>query len=145
VNKMIERLGTSPKSFQHAIEQALGHLASTGQNVIDLKILEQRASVKNGTITDYHVKIRAAIQSSPAQTEQASGHFCPTCQQPAAQNGHLCFPADTRDKKCDWCGALIVNERHMCNEKSKKLTYICNSCGRLAISAEHLCHPEKIK
>ena len=74
-----------------------------------------------------------------------AGGFCPTCQQPAGQDGHLCVPVTRKDKKCDWCGALIVDERHLCNEKVKELSYICNSCGRTALKAEHLCHPQKIK
>jgi len=78
--------------------------------------------------------------NSPEQTKT-----CPTCQQPVTESGHLCVPVDKKDHTCDWCGSLIVNERHLCEKKTKDLAYICNSCGRAAVSPEHLCHPEKIK
>ncbi|MFC1752682.1 hypothetical protein ACFL96_04725 [Thermoproteota archaeon] len=68
---------------------------------------------------------------------------CPTCKQ-LSESGHMCVPVKRKDTKCDWCGALIPNERHLCSEKVKKLSYICNSCGRTAIQAEHLCSPKKI-
>ena len=72
-------------------------------------------------------------------------HICSTCHKPAGQHGHLCLPADSHEEKCDWCGSLIPNQRHLCNPKVRAIAYICNSCGRTAVSAEHLCKPEKIK
>jgi len=74
-----------------------------------------------------------------------SKNSCPTCQQTVGKKGHLCVPATKKDAKCDWCGSLIPDERHLCNEKVKELAYICNSCGRTAVKAEYLCKPEKIK
>ena len=73
------------------------------------------------------------------------GHKCPTCLKKTGGKGHLCLPVNDKDEKCDWCGALIPNERHLCNSKVKKLMYICNSCGRGAISADYPCKPVKIK
>jgi len=70
---------------------------------------------------------------------------CPTCLQPTGEDGHLCVPVTKEDTRCEWCGALIVDERHLCNEKVKKISYICNSCGRTAVKAEQLCNPKKIK
>ena len=72
-----------------------------------------------------------------------SENICPTCKQ-STQSAHLCVPVNKKDKKCDWCDALIPNERHLCNKKIKELTYICNSCGRTAVKAEYLCKPQKI-
>ncbi len=73
------------------------------------------------------------------------GNCCPTCQGKTGDHGHLCVPVSRHDEKCDWCGSLIPNERHLCNEKIKELSYICNSCGRTAVNAEYLCNPKKIK
>jgi hypothetical protein len=70
---------------------------------------------------------------------------CPTCKGAVSQAGHLCVPVASKDEKCDWCGALIPNQRHLCNDKVKALSYICNSCGRTAVSPDHLCQPQKIK
>jgi hypothetical protein len=50
-----------------------------------------------------------------------------------------------KDQKCDWYGALIVDERHLCSEKAEQLKYICNSCGRTAVSEKYLCDPEEIE
>jgi len=72
-------------------------------------------------------------------------NLCPTCQQEVADEGHLCVPVGKRDEKCNWCGSLIANERHLCSAKVRELAYICNSCGRTAVSEKHLCKPEKIR
>lgn len=69
---------------------------------------------------------------------------CKTCGDPAGPGGHLCVPVGRKDHACDWCGSLIMDARHMCDKKLKKVSYICNTCGRLAVSAEHLCQPKKI-
>lgn len=84
-------------------------------------------------------------EKSAKATSETTQHSCPTCQGAVGPQGHLCVPATKRDEKCDWCGALIANPRHLCSEKVKELSYICNSCGRTAVAAEHLCRPEKIK
>jgi hypothetical protein len=68
---------------------------------------------------------------------------CRTCSK-QTDTGHLCVPFGKKDEKCDWCGSLIMDERHMCDKKLKKLYYICNSCGRLAVSDKYLCNPKKI-
>lgn len=72
-------------------------------------------------------------------------NICTTCLQPSGEEGHMCVPTTEKDKKCSWCGALIVDQRHLCNKKLQKISYICNSCGRTAIKAEYLCKPEEIK
>lgn len=71
--------------------------------------------------------------------------LCPTCEQPTPEEGHMCMPVSRKDKKCDWCETLIMNQRHLCNEKMKALSFICNSCGRTAVKQEYLCKPQKIK
>ena len=65
--------------------------------------------------------------------------------QPAGPDGHACVPFTQNDKKCEWCGALIAEEKHLCDEKIKEISYICNSCGRTAVKEEDLCSPKKIK
>ena len=70
---------------------------------------------------------------------------CPTCGKDAGNHGHMCVPFKHADEKCDWCGALIPDARHLCSDKVKELSFVCNTCGRTAVSDEHLCKPEKIK
>ena len=78
-------------------------------------------------------------------TDESGEECCPTCKKPVGKDGHMCTPLDKKDKKCTWCGALIVNERHICNEKLQEISYVCNTCGRVAVNAEHLCDPKKIE
>jgi hypothetical protein len=79
------------------------------------------------------------------KSKPAKEKCCPTCLEPAGPEGHLCVPTSKKDEKCDWCGAMIPDQRHLCNEKVKQLTYVCNSCGRTAIKPEYLCKPKKIQ
>ncbi len=69
---------------------------------------------------------------------------CPTCNQSTGREGHLCVPVKLEDNQCDWCGSLLLNQRHLCHDKVKELSFICNSCGRTAVQAELLCKPQKI-
>lgn len=76
--------------------------------------------------------------------ESESKHTCPTCLQTTGKDGHLCMPEKATDEKCDWCGSLIPDKRHLCNKKVKEISYVCNSCGRSAVNPEYLCKPQKI-
>ena len=70
---------------------------------------------------------------------------CPTCKSQTNEQGHLCTPVYREDTKCDWCGSLIPDQRHICDKKLKDLSYVCNSCGRIAVKPEHLCDPKKVE
>ncbi len=70
---------------------------------------------------------------------------CPTCQKEINDQGHLCVPVFQDDTKCEWCGSLIPDQRHLCDKKLKELSYVCNSCGRVAVKPEHLCDPKEIE
>lgn len=70
---------------------------------------------------------------------------CKTCGKTIGLGGHLCVPVLPQDHTCDWCGSLVMDARHMCNRKLKKVAYICNTCGRMAISSKYLCKPRKIR
>jgi len=72
-------------------------------------------------------------------------HVCATCGKETCEAGHMCTPVDHEAEKCDWCGAMIVNERHLCKGKVLEVAFICNSCGRTAVSAEYLCDPKPIE
>jgi hypothetical protein len=69
---------------------------------------------------------------------------CKTCGKTGGREGHLCVPALRKDATCDWCGSLIMDARHMCDKKLRKVSYICNSCGRLAVSSKYLCKPKRV-
>lgn len=145
--KMLEVIGTSPVSFSTAVKNAIEELLANGEHIHFFEVLEQRGAVRNGQFKEFQVKLKVAVeyaQPQPASDENTAS-TCPTCNQPAGPEGHLCIPKSTKDKTCEWCGALIPDERHLCDEKIKQLSYICNSCGRTAVKAEYLCHPQPIK
>ena len=54
-----------------------------------------------------------------------ANNVCPTCGKEVGEQGHMCVPMKQSDEKCDWCGSLIPDARHLCSEKVKELSYIC--------------------
>jgi dodecin len=145
--KMLEVVGTSPASFSEAVKEAVNQVVKSGEKVHFFEVVEQRGAVRDGKFKEFQVKIKVAVEL-PAQTEakkDKSDGFCPTCHQMVGKKGHLCVPVTKKDHKCEWCGALIPDERHLCDDKIKELAYICNTCGRTAVSAEYLCSPKKIE
>lgn len=76
--------------------------------------------------------------------KETAKDICPTCDKTVGSLGHMCVPRMKGDSKCDWCGSLIPDPRHICKGKLKDLAFICNSCGRTAVQAVNLCKPKKI-
>jgi len=140
---MLEIVGISKESFSDAVKNAIDQLDDSKDLVSWFEVVEQRGAIREGQLREYQVKIKVAVAHKEPKTQPGT-HICPTCQENTTE-GHLCIPTTKKDKKCAWCGALIVNERHLCQDKIKDLSYICNSCGRTAVKSEHLCHPKKIK
>lgn len=50
---------------------------------------------------------------------EAKKHACPTWRG-RREAGHLCTPIDHDDEACEWCGAMIVNQRHMCSRQAAR-------------------------
>lgn len=169
--KMIEVVGVSPDSFSKATKEAVDQVTQSGSTVHFFEVVEQRGAVKQGKVKEYQVKVKVAVEvevpnqkivikeddsnkeqkivikeddSNKEQKIKVEKNVCPTCMTTADEKGHLCVPTTTKDEKCEWCGSLIVNERHLCNDKVKQLSFVCNSCGRTAVNPKHLCHPKKI-
>ena len=145
--KMIEVVGSSEKGFSEAVKKAVEQLIASGEKIHFFEVIEQRGAVRNDKFKEYQVKLKVAVEVAEAKQKEPekNDHACPTCMESTGEHGHLCVPGTIHDEKCSWCGALIPDERHLCNDKVKELAYICNSCGRTAVSAEHLCSPKKIK
>ncbi|MEI8176540.1 MAG: dodecin domain-containing protein [Candidatus Omnitrophota bacterium] len=143
--RMIEIVGSSPAGFSEAVKGAIAQVVASGETVHFFEVVEERGSVHGGKFGEFQVKLKVAVDVShkSAPEKQLTGG-CPTCLQPAGEAGHLCAPISGKDKKCDWCGSIFPDARHLCNEKVKELAYICNTCGRTAVKAEHLCNPLKI-
>jgi flavin-binding protein dodecin len=148
--KMIEVVGVSPIGFSEAVKEAVAQVIAAGQEVHFFEVTQQRGAVRDGKFKEFQVVVKAAVSAGAAPAKgktkaAADDHVCPTCMQETGASGHLCVPTGKKDEQCDWCGALIPDERHLCNDKVKELAYICNTCGRTAVSAEHLCSPKKIQ
>ena len=78
-------------------------------------------------------------------TDEGGEVCCATCNKPTGKDGHMCVPLEKHDETCKWCGAMIMTERHMCNDKLQEVSYVCNTCGRVAIREDQLCNPKKIE
>lgn len=143
--RMMEIIGTSEKGFSEAVKDAVNRIVQSGEKVHFFEVVEQRGAVRGGEFREFQVKVKVAIEAEEGkQQDKKSEPVCPTCLQPTGEGGHLCVPVSERDKKCEWCGALVPDERHLCNEKIREISYICNSCGRTAVKAEYLCSPKKL-
>jgi flavin-binding protein dodecin len=145
--KMLEIIGSSPTSFSEAVKDAINQIIESGEQAHFFEVIEQRGAIREGKFKEFQVKLKVAVEvkKNVSTSKKKSKDSCPTCQQPVGDAGHMCVPVTRKDKTCDWCGALIPDERHLCDEKIKELSYICNSCGRTAVKAEYLCSPRKIK
>ncbi len=143
--EMIEVIGISAHGFSEAVQNAIEHVNATGRKIHFFEVVEQRGAVREGLLKEFQIKLKIALEMNVAPLGEKKEKFCPTCQKPHGAAGHLCVPKTKKDTTCDWCGALIADERHLCNKKIKELAYICNTCGRTAVSAEYLCSPKKIK
>lgn len=60
--KVKELMGTSPKSFEDALENVIGHICSRKQNVTGVKILSQTVEVRDGKIVEYKVNVKFAYR-----------------------------------------------------------------------------------
>jgi flavin-binding protein dodecin len=145
--RMIEIVGSSSVSFSEAVKGAVSEIIERGEKVHFFEVLEQRGAAREGAFKEFQVKLKVAVEFIETKDilPQEKQQVCSNCLVSTSGEGHLCVPTKRKDKKCQWCGALIVDQRHLCNDKIKQLSYICNSCGRAAVKAEHLCHPKKIK
>jgi len=148
--KMLEIVGSSEIGFSEAVKEAIEQVIKSGEKAHFFEVIEQRGAVRQDKFKEFQVKLKVAIEIGKAEVnekqipKEKTENICPTCLQPTGEEGHMCIPISKEDTKCDWCGSLIVNERHLCNEKIKEVAYICNSCGRTAVKAEYLCHPLKL-
>jgi len=62
--KILELIGSSEKSWEDAVQEALKDAAKTVRNIVGVDVLGFKADVKNGKITRYkaHVKIAFTVE-----------------------------------------------------------------------------------
>ena len=61
VVKIVELLGESSTSWEHAIEDAINTASKTIRNITGVEILNMTASVENGKITKYKTNMNVAF------------------------------------------------------------------------------------
>ncbi len=59
--QVIEVVGVSDQGFSQAVEQAVGDVAKTKENIHFFEVIEQRGCVSDGKIKEYQVKIKVAF------------------------------------------------------------------------------------
>jgi dodecin len=60
--KMIQVVGTSPKSFSAAAESAIKGLHDQGEKIYWFEVIEQRGAVRDGKISEFQVKVNAGTK-----------------------------------------------------------------------------------
>lgn len=61
VIKVIELVGSSPKSFSDAVRNAVSTASKTVRNITGVDVLSSNASVENGQISLYKVQVKIAF------------------------------------------------------------------------------------
>lgn len=60
--KIKEVIGTSPESFDKALEEAIKQVCAQKQNVTGAKVIAQTVEIKNGEIVEYKVNVKVAYK-----------------------------------------------------------------------------------
>ena len=61
VARVTKLTASSPKSFQDAVQAALGRAAKTLRGITGLEVLSQKAKVTNGKIAEYRVTMEVTF------------------------------------------------------------------------------------
>lgn len=61
VARVTKIIGSSPKSWQGAVDEALKRANKTLRNVTGLHVLEQKAHIEKGKITEYRATVEVAF------------------------------------------------------------------------------------
>jgi hypothetical protein len=61
VVKIIELIGTSEKSWEDAVQEALNRAAKTVRNVRGIDVVRLKAAVKDNKITEYRANVKIAF------------------------------------------------------------------------------------
>ncbi len=58
VARVTEVVASSPKGWQEAVNEGLKRANKTLRNLTGLEVVEQKAKIENGKITEYRVKMK---------------------------------------------------------------------------------------
>lgn len=62
VYKLVELVGTSPKSFTDAVERGVKRAAKTLHNLDWFEVTEMRGRIEDGKVSQYQVKIKVGFR-----------------------------------------------------------------------------------
>ena len=62
VYKLLEMVGTSTKSSDDAIQNAIGRAAQTVRNLDWFEVIENRGNIKDGKIASYQVTLKIGFR-----------------------------------------------------------------------------------
>ena len=60
--KLIELVGTSPKSLEEAVQSAVSDASKSLRELAWFEVLEQRGRIKDGVVVEYQVKVHVAFK-----------------------------------------------------------------------------------
>lgn len=70
VIKVVELVGSSPKSFSDAVRSAVSAASQTIRNITGVDVLSSNASVENGEISLYKVQVKVAFLVGPSSVAE---------------------------------------------------------------------------
>ncbi len=64
VAKVVELVGTSKKSFEAALNEAIGRISKTVRGVRGVDVIGQKVILKKGKVVEYrvHIKVSFAVE-----------------------------------------------------------------------------------
>ena len=60
--KLIELVGTSPKSLEEAVQSAVSDASKSLRDLAWFEVLEQRGRIRDGVVVEYQVKVHVAFK-----------------------------------------------------------------------------------
>lgn len=60
--KLIELVGTSNRSFEEAVQNAVADASKSLRELAWFEVLEQRGRIRDGAVTEYQVKVHVAFK-----------------------------------------------------------------------------------
>ncbi len=60
--KIIELVGTSPKSFAEAVRAAVNEAAKTVRNMGWFEVVDQRGRIEEGNVTEFQVTVKVGFK-----------------------------------------------------------------------------------
>jgi len=71
VVKVLELVGSSPKSFSDAVRSAVSRASQTIRNITGVDVVSSNATVENGQLTNYKVNVKIAFVLESGQDATA--------------------------------------------------------------------------